>query len=83
MKTLMMTKAAALSCAESKDNIRINGVQVGPVDGTLEGQIAPHIPLQRHGTVDDIAAAAAFLASNDAAYITGYILPVDGGLLAA
>jgi len=83
----MMTKAAALSCAESKDNIRINAVQVGLIAGTPESEIVPaippHVPLQRRGTVDDIAAAAAFLASGDAAYITGYILPVDGGLLAA
>lgn len=37
------------------------------------------MPLQRVGTGDDIAAAAVFLASDDAAWITGAILPVDGG----
>jgi NAD(P)-dependent dehydrogenase (short-subunit alcohol dehydrogenase family) len=83
----MMTKAAALSCAESKDNIRINAVQVGHVAGAPENDFAPalpaHIPLARRGTVDDVAAAVAYLASAEAAYITGYILPVDGGLLAA
>ena len=83
----MMTKAAALSCAESKDNIRINAVQVGHIAGAPESEMRPvlpaHVPLARHGSLDDIAAAVAFLASNDAAYITGYILPVDGGLLAA
>jgi NAD(P)-dependent dehydrogenase (short-subunit alcohol dehydrogenase family) len=40
-------------------------------------------PLGRVGTPEDIAAAVAFLASDDAAWITGVILPVDGGLLAA
>jgi NAD(P)-dependent dehydrogenase (short-subunit alcohol dehydrogenase family) len=40
-------------------------------------------PLGRVGTPDDVAAAVAFLASDDAAWITGIILPVDGGLLAA
>jgi meso-butanediol dehydrogenase/(S,S)-butanediol dehydrogenase/diacetyl reductase len=40
-------------------------------------------PLGRIGTPDDIAAAAAFLASDDAAWITGITLPIDGGLLAA
>ena len=40
-------------------------------------------PLGRVGTPDDIAAAAAFLVSDDAAWITGITLPVDGGLLAA
>lgn len=83
----MMTKAAALSCAESKDKIRINAVQCGIIAGAPESEIVPcvptHVPLAKRGTVEDIAAAAAFLASNDAAYITGYILPVDGGLLAA
>jgi NAD(P)-dependent dehydrogenase (short-subunit alcohol dehydrogenase family) len=39
-------------------------------------------PLGRVGEPDDVAAAAAFLASDDAAWITGVTLPVDGGLLA-
>ena len=40
-------------------------------------------PLGRVGEPDDVAAAVAFLASSDAAWITGHILPVDGGLLNA
>jgi meso-butanediol dehydrogenase / (S,S)-butanediol dehydrogenase / diacetyl reductase len=40
-------------------------------------------PLGRVGTPDDIAAAVAFLASDDAAWITGITMPIDGGLLAA
>jgi NAD(P)-dependent dehydrogenase (short-subunit alcohol dehydrogenase family) len=40
-------------------------------------------PLGRIGTPDDIAAAVAFLASDDSAWITGVTLPIDGGLLAA
>lgn len=83
----MMTKAAALSCAESKDKIRINAVQVGLISGAPENELVPslpvHLPLARRGTTDDIAAAVVFLASDDASYITGYVLPVDGGLLAA
>lgn len=83
----MMTKAAALSCAESKDKIRVNAVQCGLIAGAPESRIIPtipaHLPLARRGTPEDIAAAVAFLASHEAAYITGYILPVDGGLLAA
>ncbi len=38
------------------------------------------IPLGRHGTDADIAAAVAFLASDDAAYITGHTLDVNGGM---
>ena len=39
------------------------------------------IPLNRPGTVDDVASAAVFLASDDAAYITGQVLTVDGGMV--
>ncbi len=38
------------------------------------------IPLGRTGTADEIAKAVAFLASDEAAYITGHILAVDGGM---
>ncbi len=38
------------------------------------------IPLRRVGTVDDVAKAVAFFASVYAAYITGHVLPVDGGM---
>lgn len=48
-----------------------------------EEQVAAAYPLGRLGTPEDVAAAAAFLASDDAAWITGQILNLDGGLLAA
>jgi 3-oxoacyl-[acyl-carrier protein] reductase len=38
------------------------------------------VPLGRYASADEVAAAAAFLASQDAAYITGAVIPVDGGL---
>ncbi len=38
------------------------------------------IPLQRLGTADDVASAVAFLASENASYITGQVLAVNGGL---
>lgn len=40
------------------------------------------IPLERQGTAWDVAYAAAFLLSNEASYITGHSLPIDGGLVA-
>ena len=42
--------------------------------------LATQIPLQRLGSGDDVAAAAAYLASNDAGYVTGHVLNVSGGL---
>ena len=42
--------------------------------------VLKHIPMGRAGTADEMGAAATFLASDDAAYITGQTLFVDGGL---
>ena len=41
---------------------------------------AAQIPLGRPGTPDDVAAAVCFLASDEAAYITGHVLAVNGGM---
>jgi NAD(P)-dependent dehydrogenase (short-subunit alcohol dehydrogenase family) len=72
------------------EGIRINSIIPGPIDNT-EGmkRLAPtaalhiavkkSVPLQRMGTTDDIANACLFLASDYASYITGAIIPVDGG----
>jgi len=50
------------------------------LDETLVSQARERIPLDRLGSPDDVAAAVAFLASDKAAYITGQVLCVDGGL---
>ena len=46
----------------------------------LVKKYADSIPLGRLGTVDDVAAAVEYLASDGARYVTGALLPVDGGL---
>ncbi|GAB4085222.1 SDR family NAD(P)-dependent oxidoreductase [Myceligenerans cantabricum] len=69
--------------------VRFNVVAPGTVrtrvwddqDGALE-RLAPLYPLGRVGEPEDIAAAIAFLVSDDASWITGVTLPVDGGILA-
>jgi len=47
-----------------------------------KGQVdwAAQIPLGRLGTADDVASAVCFLASDEAAYITGHVLAVNGGM---
>ncbi|MFI2102378.1 SDR family NAD(P)-dependent oxidoreductase [Isoptericola sp. NPDC019693] len=68
--------------------VRINVVAPGTVrtrswdQRTDPDRLASLYPLGRIGEPDDVAAAIAFLASDDAAWITGVTLPVDGGVLA-
>ena len=72
-------------------NITCNAVAPGfiPTDLTrdllarMEETILPQIPLGRFGTVEDVANAIAFLASDEASYITGQVLIVDGGMVTA
>ncbi len=45
-----------------------------------KSEVLAGVPLARYGSVDDIAAAAVYLASPGAAYVTGVVLPVDGGI---
>jgi len=70
-------------------NITCNAVAPGfvPTDLTqslikqMEETILKQIPLGRFGTVDDIANAIAFLVSEEASYITGQVLQIDGGMV--
>ncbi|MBN8634442.1 MAG: 3-oxoacyl-[acyl-carrier-protein] reductase [Anaerolineae bacterium] len=81
-----LTKALAREVAPR--GITVNAVAPGFVltdlTANLPEDIAKklneNIPLGRWGTVEDVASATAFLASDEASYITGHILTVDGGL---
>ncbi len=84
----MITKTLALEWGP--EGIRVNSVIPGPISGT-EGmaRMAPDeaarqgvvqgVPMRRLGTPQDIADACLFLASDAARYVTGAVLPVDGG----
>jgi len=62
-------------------NIRMNNVLPGFIDSLQHNEsVLPRIPLGRIGTVDEIAKTTAFLLSDDAGYITGQNLIVDGGI---
>ena len=50
------------------------------ISGAAQVDWAAQIPIGRLGTVDEVAAAACFLASDEAAYITGHVLAVNGGM---
>jgi NAD(P)-dependent dehydrogenase (short-subunit alcohol dehydrogenase family) len=71
------------------ERIRVNAINPGVIetamttqDAAVAGTMNEQIPLQRDGQPDDIAGTALFLASEDAAYVTGHNLVVDGGYTA-
>ena len=90
------TKSVALYCAEQGWSLRCNSIHPAailtpmwePMLGTGPDReermwgIVKDTPLQRFGRVDEVAAVAVLLASDDAAYMTGTEINIDGGLLA-
>jgi NAD(P)-dependent dehydrogenase (short-subunit alcohol dehydrogenase family) len=84
-----MSEVMAVELAAHK--IRVNVIAPGPIETPLvEAMVSPaeraiwtkRLPLGRYGTAEEVAAAALFLASDEASYITGHVLAVDGGFLA-
>ena len=81
-----LTRALAKELAPR--NIRVNAVAPGMIEtdmsqvvrGIAGDQIKKAIPLKRFGKPEEIASVVAFLASDEAAYLTGQVLRVDGGL---
>lgn len=86
----MQNLTTTLALEYAGRNIRVNGIGPGatitPInrawvdDPEKAKQVTQHIPLARAGTADEMAGIACFLASDDAAYITGQTIFVDGGL---
>lgn len=91
-----LTKSIAMHCARKEYGIRVNSLHPAFIDTPMVGEIlsstkdpekarvsmAKAIPLGRIGDPTDVAAAVAYLASDDAKFVTGSELTVDGGLLA-
>jgi NAD(P)-dependent dehydrogenase (short-subunit alcohol dehydrogenase family) len=72
----------------ARDGVTVNAVSPGYIATEMLGEIDPAgleaalrlVPMRRYGKPEEIAAAMAFLASDDAAYITGQVLRVNGGM---
>jgi meso-butanediol dehydrogenase / (S,S)-butanediol dehydrogenase / diacetyl reductase len=93
-KGAVVSLTRALAVDHVADGIRVNAVCPGTVDspwvrrlvedaGESLDELRARQPLGRLGTADEIATAVAYLASDDAAFVTGTALVVDGGLTAA
>jgi len=88
---LQMTMALAHDLAP--DGIRVNAIAPGVIDTPMTeatrnnpdaiGRFMAHTPLQRTGKPEELVGPILFLASTMSSYVTGVLLPVDGGYLAA
>jgi 2-hydroxycyclohexanecarboxyl-CoA dehydrogenase len=92
-KAAIMSSSKALAKELARFNIRVNAVSPGPVQTALwdslhsgeKGKrvteaVTRAIPLRRLGTPEDVADVVAFFVSDDARYLTGQVLSIDGGL---
>lgn len=87
----MIAATRSMAVHHGRDNIRVNCIAPGMLYTSMVEQMDDHVrdlrrklaPLGTEGTAEDIAMAAVFLASDEARWITGVLLPVDAGLMAA
>jgi 3-oxoacyl-[acyl-carrier protein] reductase len=82
-KTALVSMTRSLALEVAADGITANVINLGYFDlpdmPAYERRMAPKVPMRRLGTVDELAAVVAFLASDDAAYLTGNALELSGG----
>lgn len=92
---IALTRSVDRQCALAKDGVRVNAIAPGVIDTPIfermegvDGDASDAaatagrlVPLGRPGQPGDVAEAAVWLASDAARYVTGIVLPVDGGLL--
>ena len=86
----ILTKSTAIQCGA--DGIRCNSVHPGPIETMMLDEVFPNsevraqretgIPMGRFGRMEDVAKGVLFLASDEASYMTGSELVIDGGLTA-
>jgi NAD(P)-dependent dehydrogenase (short-subunit alcohol dehydrogenase family) len=90
-KSAVIGMTKAMACDFGPDGIRVNAICPGHIvteklarhwerNPTLHALFVAQYPVRRTGTPDDVAHAVRFLCSDDAAFITGHALVVDGGL---
>lgn len=86
-KGAMVAATKALSQEIAKRNITVNAIAPGFIisdmtEGLDEEQLKMMVPAQRFGTTEEVAHLASFLASDKAAYITGEVININGGIYA-
>ncbi len=88
-KAAVIALTQALSSELGRSGIHVNCIAPGVIDTAMNANLSPEdrealrmaTPLERIGTGEDVAGAVKFLLSDDAAFITGQIITVDGGFL--